>query len=508
MKKRVLIFIVCYQAEPFIKSVLNRIPDEIWTSEVFDVEVLVIDDESVDQTFYQALDFAHQNQETRITVLYNPRNQGYGGNQKIGYHYAIQHTFDLVVLLHGDGQYPPEHLPQMIQPILDDEADVVLGSRMVKKFNALKGGMPLYKWIGNQILTSIQNRILGSHLAEFHTGYRAFRVSALAAIPFAYNSDYFDFDTDILIQLLDTGNRLHEIAVPTFYGEEVSRVNGFKYAARIVRTSLLSRIMRLSIFYHPRFDYDEDPYAAMVPKFGFPSSHQMALDRVRPGSTVLDVGCGPGYMARKLHQHGARVISIDRLIHPTTRRYSEASYQVDIETYDFATGDSHIDTVLLLDVLEHLRRPEQVLRALRQRYSRHQPEVIITMGNVSFITIRIGLLFGQFNYSKRGILDLDHTRLFTFSTLRQMLQDNGYEVVEEQGIPVPFPLALGHNAGALLLTRLNSLLIRLSKSLFAYQIAIVARPKATMSHLLQDAIESSERKQTPASTATELRRFS
>ena len=100
--------------------------------------------------------------EANITVLYNPKNQGYGGNQKIGYHYAIDKGFDAVVLLHGDGQYAPEHLPAMLAPLLDGTADVVLGSRMINRADALRGKMPLYKWVGNQILTFCQNRILGS----------------------------------------------------------------------------------------------------------------------------------------------------------------------------------------------------------------------------------------------------------------------------------------------------------------------------------------------------------
>ena len=120
MKKRVLIFIVSYNAEKNIEEVLNRIPDEIWSSEIFDVEILIIDDESTDQTFYQAEDYVHRNGRSDITtILYNPKNLGYGGNQKLGYHYAIQNGFDVVALLHGDGQYAPEYLSQMINPILE-----------------------------------------------------------------------------------------------------------------------------------------------------------------------------------------------------------------------------------------------------------------------------------------------------------------------------------------------------------------------------------------------------
>jgi len=160
--------------------------------------------------------------------------------------------------MHGDGQYPPEFINEIIQPIINEEADVVFGSRMIYKGDALKGNMPLYKWIGNQILTNFQNLILQSNLSEFHTGYRAYSVSTLASIPFMHNSNYFDFDTDIIIQLLDTNKRIKEIAIPTFYGDEISRVNGIKYAALIIRSSILSRFMHYGIFYHPKFDYYEE----------------------------------------------------------------------------------------------------------------------------------------------------------------------------------------------------------------------------------------------------------
>ena len=147
-----------------------------------------------------------------------PHESGLWGNQKLGYHYAIKHGFDVVVLLHGDGQYAPERLPEMLQPILDNQADVVFGSRMLNKADALRGGMPVYKWVGNQILTFLQNRMLKTKFAEFHTGYRAYSVPALASIPFQFNSNYFDFDTDIIIQMVDTEKRIVEIPIPTYYG--------------------------------------------------------------------------------------------------------------------------------------------------------------------------------------------------------------------------------------------------------------------------------------------------
>jgi SAM-dependent methyltransferase len=427
----------------------------------------------------------------RITVLRNPQNQGYGGNQKLGYHYAIQHGFDVVVLLHGDGQYAPEYIPAMVKPILDDEADVVFGSRMIQKSAALRGGMPIYKWLGNQFLTYLQNRILNTHLSEFHTGYRAYRVQALAAIPFQFNSNYFDFDTDIIIQLLDTGKRVVEIPIPTYYGEEISRVNGVRYGLLILKTTILSRFGPRGILYDPKFDYtpDDPPYK---PKFGFPSSHQFAFKRVEPGNNVLDIGCGPGFMAEALSTKHVRLNSIDRSIHPKARRFSTQVIEANVEEYDFSEDFGSLDTILLLDVLEQLHQPEVLLARLRQLYGQDNPKVIITAANIGFFIVRFGLLLGQFNYGRRGILDMDHRRLFTFSSLRRALVNNGYEILEEEGVPPPYPLAIGDNKLSHFLLTANRLLIFFSKGLFAYQIAIVARPLASLDHLLQGAHLSSQ----------------
>lgn len=493
---KVLIFVVAYQAEAFIEKVMERIPRTFWESPLLSLECLIIDDSSPDQTFERALAFSRTHPTFKITVMVNPINQGYGGNQKIGYLYAIQNGFDVVVLLHGDGQYAPEYLPQMIAPIVEDRADVVFGSRMLDKRAALRGKMPLYKWLGNQALTALQNRLLGSRLSEFHTGYRAYRVSALASVPFTYNANYYDFDTDIIIQMLNTGKRLHEIAVPTFYGDEISRVNSWRYGVLILQTTLLSRIMPLGIYYHPKFDY-EVTNAYYTAKFGFPSSHQYAVDHIAPGSTVLDIGCGPGFMAEKLDSKGVSTISLDKFILDTTRRFSLKTIEADVERYDFndpALDGIQIDSILLLDIIEHLKAPETLLKYLRERYGGQPTQVIITTANIAFLPMRISLLLGQFNYGKKGILDLDHARLFTFGTLQRALQIAGYDLIEARGIPVPFPLVFHNRALSGIFTRLNQALIWLSRSLFAYQIAVRAQPKPTVNYLLQTAKTASQKR--------------
>lgn len=489
--KKVLIFIVSYNAEKFIENVLDRIPASIWGGDTYQTEVLIIDDSSKDRTFEKSEQYRVSRSKGKLTVLYNPNNQGYGGNQKIGLHYAVREGFDAVVLLHGDGQYPPEMIGDMIAPILSGDSDLVLGSRMLNKRDALKGKMPLYKWLGNQLTTQLQNLLLGSHLSEFHTGFRAYRVAALASLPFHYNADYFDFDTDIIIQFLQTGKKIREIPIPTHYGEEICRVNGIKYCALVVLSSLTARAQHWGIWYHPKFDFKKNN-EHYQPKFGYPSSHQFGLERVRPGEIVADLGCGPGYLSVALTLLGAKTIAIDRTLNADAVKNSFRAIEADLEDFDFNFGETGVDSILILDVLEHLRSPEVFLTRLRERLSRQNPRIVITTGNVAFGITRFVLLFGQFNYGKRGILDMDHCRLFTFGSLRRLLEMHGFQVLEETGIPAPFPLIFGNGWAGRLLLSLNRIAIRVFRSLFSYQIGMVARIRPTPDHLLEEAFRGRE----------------
>src|SRR2546430_1050623 len=216
-RKRLLIFIVAYNAQTTIEKVLSRIPSSLHGD---NVEVLIIDDSSQDDTFGNGLRYQKRNSAFKITDLRTPENQGYGGNQKLGYRYAIDNGFDIVALVHGDGQYAPEKLPALLDPLLRGEADAVFGSRMIDKCAARQGGMPLYKWIGNQILTSFQNFMLRTKLSEFHSGYRLYATSALARIPFERNTNDFPSDTEIIIQFVLKKLRIVELPIPTFYGDE------------------------------------------------------------------------------------------------------------------------------------------------------------------------------------------------------------------------------------------------------------------------------------------------
>src|ERR1700682_4979089 len=267
--KRLLIFIVAYNAETTIEKVLSRIPASLHSD---DVEVLIIDDSSKDGTFVKGLRYQERNSEFKITVLRTPENQGYGGNQKLGYRYAIDNGFDIVALVHGDGQYAPEKLPALITPLVTGEADAVFGSRMIDRRAARHGGMPLYKWIGNQILTWFQNFMLQTRLSEFHSGYRLYATSALGQVPFERNTNDFHFDTEIIIQFVLKKLRIAELPIPTFYGDEICHVNGLKYAWDVFKATMRARFHEMNLLFDRKFDVlpPEENYDL---KLGYASSH-------------------------------------------------------------------------------------------------------------------------------------------------------------------------------------------------------------------------------------------
>lgn len=235
-KLKIGIFIISYNAVRHLIDTLNRIPKEIYD----DVEeIFVIDDCSSDNTYYAALGFKHEKKIDKLTVHMNEKNQGYGGNQKVGYTYAIDKGFDVVALIHGDGQYAPECLPELLQPFNEESADMVFGSRMSAGRSALKGGMPLYKYVGNRVLTGIQNKLTGLKLSEYHSGYRLYSTHALRQIPFESFTNTWHFDTQIILALAEREMKIVEKPIPTYYGDEICHVNGVPYALNCLYTTYL-----------------------------------------------------------------------------------------------------------------------------------------------------------------------------------------------------------------------------------------------------------------------------
>ena len=486
--KRLLIFVVAYNAENTIEEVLRRIPHCLHRD---GVEVLIIDDSSKDNTFARGLRSQQHHSAIPITVFRTPENQGYGGNQKLGYRYAIDHGFDFVALIHGDGQYAPEELPNLLQPLVHYQADAVLGSRLFNGKTDRRSEMPFHKWIGKRILTGFQNWMLGTRLSEFDSGYRVYATTALAQIPFEKNTNDLHFDNEMIIQLVLKRFRIAEIAIPPSNGNEIHSVSGMKYAWNVFKTILRARLCGLYLFYDRKFDVEtvKETYEL---KLGFNSSHTAAIAAAKPGGCILDVGCGQGHVAAELVKQGCHVTGMDRHIPAAEDAPAKVDFiRWDLDRSEFPVNVSQFDQIFLLDIIEHLKEPGHFMDELRFATACKRPEIILTTANIGFFATRLMLLFGQFNYGKKGILDVTHTRLFTFRSINELLRQSGYKILEVRGIPAPFPVALGNNAIGRLFVRLNNLLIRVSRGFFAYQIFVRAEAMPTVNNVLHETISGS-----------------
>jgi glycosyltransferase involved in cell wall biosynthesis len=211
-KHKIIAVMPAYNAESTLAATLADIP-----AGAID-EVILVDDGSQDRTVQVARDMG-------LTVIVHPENRGYGGNQKTCYRHALEHGADLVVMIHPDYQYDSRVIPLAARIIELGICDVVLGSRIRSRDEALAGGMPKYKYLSNRCLTIVENFALGQNLGDFHSGFRVYGREVLERIPFERNSDDFVFDTQFLVQAVRLGFRLGDIPVPVRYFAEASSIN-------------------------------------------------------------------------------------------------------------------------------------------------------------------------------------------------------------------------------------------------------------------------------------------
>jgi glycosyltransferase involved in cell wall biosynthesis len=209
--KKIIIVFPAYNAEKTLEKTVKDIPKNIVD------EMILVDDCSTDNTYSLA-------KKLGLFIIRHQKNKGYGANQKTCYKEALKRGADVVVMIHPDYQYDPKIIKEMIVPIVENKADAVFASRFVKKKSPLKGGMPYYKFIGNKILTFIENLILNKNLSEYHTGYRSWSRKVLKTIPYHKNSDSFVFDTQIIIQFFIKKYTLKEVFVQTRYFKEASSI--------------------------------------------------------------------------------------------------------------------------------------------------------------------------------------------------------------------------------------------------------------------------------------------
>ncbi|MCL5022885.1 MAG: glycosyltransferase family 2 protein [Nitrospirae bacterium] len=234
--RKLIVIMPAYNAEKTLRKTYEELPHD------YVDEVILVDDASRDETTYVARDLG-------IRTIIHPENKGYGGNQKTCYREALRHGADIVVMVHPDYQYSPRLVTAMASMIASGHYDVVLGSRILGGA-ALKGGMPLYKYVANRFLTFVENLALGVKLSEYHTGFRAFTREVLETLPLGENSDDFVFDSEMLVQAVYFGFRVGELSCPTRYFEEASSINfrrSVKYGFGVVATTMKYVLRRAGV---------------------------------------------------------------------------------------------------------------------------------------------------------------------------------------------------------------------------------------------------------------------
>ena len=464
---RVGVLVVAYNAASTLEKTLSRLPEAF--IEAVD-HVLVCDDASIDDTYEIGLRF-RDSARFPITIIKHDRNLGYGGNQKAGYRWAIEHGLDVVVLLHGDGQYAPECIEDLVAPLISGEADAVFGSRMLDKGGARAGGMPAYKYLGNKILTNVQNALTGQRLSEWHSGYRAYRIDALADLDMSTYSDAFDFDTEIILGLVRARKRIVEVPIPTYYGDEICYVNGMKYAKDV--TGDVLRHWAAEHGFGGGVQSTESDEYALKDEYG---SHAVLLEwlgRQEPGR-VLDAGCYDGRFAQRARVLGHHVTGLDRQKHDGVAERVDEFVEADLNLPLPSSLDAQYDVVVAGDILEHVVEPHLLLRDLATKV-RPGGEILVSVPNFGHWYPRGRIAAGKFDYDQRGPLDRGHIRFFTRDMIERLLTDCGLTVIEARIVGTPFN-TFAENAGQTVRSRLvrgiertDRGLVRAWPRMFGYQ---------------------------------------
>jgi 2-polyprenyl-3-methyl-5-hydroxy-6-metoxy-1,4-benzoquinol methylase len=376
-------------------------------------------------------------------------------------------------------------LDELVAPIEAGEADAVMGSRMMDSGGARRGGMPMYKYVGNRILTTAQNALVGSDLSEWHSGYRAYRTSSLDGIDFEADSDGFDFDTEILIQLHHAGARIAEVAIPTYYGDEISHVNGMRYAADVIGHVGRYRLASMGFGVETVPGTEPDEYEA---KHEEGTSHVQLLRwlSTRAPGRVLDVGCADGAVSGELRRLGHHVTGVDVHEAPGVRDHLDEFVAADLDRGLPDGLDGPYDVIVAADVLEHLRRPDLMLEALRGRLA-PGGVMAVSVPNFGHWYPRLRTVTGRFDYDRRGILDRDHLRFFTRASFERLLAHSGWAVRRRSAVGLPLEVAdrgtgdagdaTGEPGGlGGLVRRLDRAAVALRPTLFGYQLLYELSP--------------------------------
>lgn len=470
LRNKILVYLITCDPKSALSLVSNNFSSSLISDSAHELEVLIIHDTSVDSTNKEPYTNRLLGSSIPIAIITNPFEVGHGGNQKLAFDYAIDGGFNILVSMQAIDKYTPENFIKLIEPLVTGEAQAVFGFE-AKRF-----------------LQILNPSILQPDCSAYYT-------KTLTTIPFHLNSNHHDFNIDVLIQLIIKGVEIKNISIPVSIGNDAHHFSFFEYTQKIIFCSLARKLHNLGIFYNPKYDLNpSNPYQS---KFHFYSSHSKSLEYIKGNEKILSLGSGPIELVEPFIKKGARVSILDQYIDQDRSGNCEEAISIDLDSLDLnllKTND-RFDLILALDIIEHLKSPEKLLEALSRDKRLINAKIIITTPNIAFIAIRAMLLFGRFNYGNRGILDITHTRLLTFRSLKRMLTQSGYKIEKLEGIPVPFPIVINSHKLSSALIAINNLLIKLAPSLFSFQIYCEARIGCN-SHMLLKATKEEHINQT------------
>ena len=479
------LFLVDCSDSDAIRKTLSRIPEEL--SDWFE-EVVIMLDRPTGGALASAIELQGVK---RLDLRFHrpPRDSGFGAVRKAAFEYALRKRFDHVIVMRGDAAHLPEKLPGLIQLALADPARFVLATSIGP------GRSSSSHRLSHRVGTFIQNRILGMRLRDYRTSFRLYPSEALARIPFQLDADDALFDTEIIIQLRALGIPIHEALLIDGDGQShdgtipgaqytagpVSKTASKKvrgkppYDLRACAAAIGYRFHQIHLTRNGRYLVDHDIHYTL--KRSSTGSHTQIVSAIREGSTVLDLGCSNGLLARPLLEKNVRVTGVDS--GPGERLSKELAgyYQRDLDLPLELPYERIFDYVVCADVIEHLRNRAQLLRGAR-RYLKSNGKLIISTPNIALWFYRLSLLVGRFEYGPRGVLDETHVHLYTGATFRREIERAGFTVLRQRVTSLPFEVVFESTGRSRLVRSLELAYHQIARfwpSMFAYQYILEAQ---------------------------------
>jgi len=471
------LFLCDYSDADAILKTLTRIPNELADS-LEEVVVMVGRASGDALTGSQALQDFRDSGPFKLQFHRPPRdrNPGFGALRKAAFEYALRKSFDQIILMRGDAGHPPERLPELVQLGLDNPARFVLAipsptssgtADSSPSPGATRDARQLPK--SGRLSAFFLNRILGMKLTDYRTSFRLYPCSALARIPFQLASDGPLFDTEIILQLRALGILIHEAPLAGLDSGIRREDDAVVGAMTALRTAIGYRLHQLHITRDGRYLVDHDIHYTL--KHSGTGSHAQIISAITGGSTVLDLGCSNGLLARPLLEKDVRVTGVDAGTGEKLASELAEYYQRDLELPLELPHERVFDYVVCADVIEHLRNRTQLLRGAR-RYLKPEGRLIISTPNIALWFYRLSLLVGRFEYGARGVLDETHVHLYTGATFRREIERAGFTILEERVTSLPFEVVFESTGRSRLIRGLESayhMLARVWPSMFAYQ---------------------------------------